>query len=184
MVAVRADIEQIKQTKQEVGSAKGERAATRLAVHFEDEAKRYENAANWWSYAAAISYVIVLATIGTFAVLYIRDLQTSTQINTTVWVSSGIAKLFFAVALWYGMQFIIRNYNVNSHLTAVNRHRAAVASTLEDFMASTPTATGEMLENGTNAMFKHITIGFISKNDGTTNNPVTEIINTVASKVV
>ncbi len=182
--SVRADIEQIKQTKQEVGSAKGERAATRLSAHFENEAARYEKAAGWWYRLVIGGYVVVLAVIGWFAWVYVGDIQTaavSAQINTTVWVSVGIARLVFALALWYGLQFIMRNYNVNSHLAAVNRHRAAVASTLEDFMASNPEATSDMLKNGTEAMFKHITIGFISKNDGTTGNPVNEIFNTVMS---
>lgn len=170
---VRADIEQIRNTKQEVGSAKGERAAVHLALYFKKEADKYENTANRWYRLVCWGYGIILVFIVIFTLLY------ACNVLTLTW-QTGLPKVILAGALWYGLSFIIRNYNVNSHLAAVNRHRAAVAETLDDFLASNPEASGEMLRNATDAMFKHTLIGFVSKNDGpSSNNPMYEIINNV-----
>ena len=94
-----------------------------------------------------------------------------------------ISKLVIVAAFWYGLSFVIKNYNVNSHLASVNRHRATVARTLEDFIAveqqqETPRLS-EILQNATEAMFKNAPIGFISKAEKETGNPVLQIINEI-----
>jgi hypothetical protein len=172
LVKVRADIEQIKNTKQEVGSAKGERAATQLARHFKEEARRYQDEADKYSLYLRVGYGFILLLFVVFTLFYAFGVWTLT-------LQTGIPKLVLAGALWYGLSFIIRNFNINSHLAAVNRHRAAVAETLEDFLATNPTATGEMLRNATEAMFRHTLVGYVSKSDSSSSNPMYEIVNTV-----
>ena len=84
-------------------------------------------------------------------------------------------------ALWYRLSFIVKNYNVNSHLAAVNRHRAAVARTLEDFIVAEQQQENprlsEILQNATEAMFKHAPIGFVSKTEKESSAPVLQIVN-------
>src|SRR3989344_2240165 len=184
--SVRADIEQIRNTKQEVGAAKGERAAVRLAAYFDAEASHYRSVADWWFKGVVGGYVVVLVVLvgfGTIAVLYLNTLFSAANgvWNLGIVWSVGIAKLVVVAALWYGLSFVIKNYNVNSHLAAVNQHRAAVARTLEDFMAAEEqqekTSITATLLNATEAMFKHAPIGFVSKTEKESSQPVLQIVN-------
>lgn len=173
---VREETEKIRTTNKEVGAAKGERAAVRLAAHFDGEAKRYQDAADGWYKLLRGGYIGILLIICAFAAWYLLGEASLT------WQSGG-AKLVLIAALWYGLSFLIRNYNVNSHLAAVNRHRAAVARTLDDFIAveqqQEKPRMEEMLRNATEAMFKHAPIGFISRAEKDNSSPVYEVINNI-----
>ena len=163
------EIKAIKESKRGVGSAHGERGAAQMALHFEKEVKHYsDGAANWLKYGGW-GYVIIIGIIILLAYRYLSIDNPSWQI--------GLAKLVFISALWYGLSFLIKNYNVNSHLMAVNRHRAAVARTLEDFLAVNPERQTDMLKNATEAMFKNAPIGYIRKAEKDSSGSILEIIN-------
>ena len=168
--SVREDVEKIKTTGNEVGAAKGERATLRLAQHFESEAEKYQDNARRWFKGVISGYLFVVCILIIFVVLYLTK-------TVSFSIEAGVAKLVLAAALWYGLSFIVKNYNVNSHLAAVNRHRAAIARTLEDFLASNPQQKAAMLRNATEAMFKNAPIGFISKAEKENTNPVLQIVN-------
>lgn len=173
---VREETEKIRLSNREVGAAKGERAAVQMAAHFDAEVSRYQSAANGWYTLLQMGYLLILAIILGFGFWYWLGYASLT------WQSAA-AKLVFVAALWYGLAFIIRNYNINSHLAAVNRHRAAVARTLEDFIVveqqQSKPRLSDMLKNSTEAMFKNIPIGFISKSEKDTSSPIYEVINNI-----
>lgn len=83
----------------------------------------------------------------------------------------------------YYAAFAIRNYNINSNLAAVNRHRAAVARTLEDFIAheqqKEKPRLSEMMQEAAQAMFKQAPIGFISKAEKDTSSPIYKVVGDV-----
>lgn len=183
---VREETEKIRTTGKEVGVAKGERATVRLAAYFDSEMAHYQKAANWWFRGVVGGYIavlVVLVIFGTVAVLYLNNLFSTAngQWNLGIVWSVGVAKLIIIAAFWYGLSFIIKNYNVNSHLAAVNRHRAAVARTLEDFMAveqqQEKPRLAEILQNATDAMFKLAPIGFVSKTEKENGQPILQIVN-------
>jgi hypothetical protein len=169
--ALLEELKKLKEEKERLQSTKGEVAAKKLAIHFKSEAEKYQSAARKWFFFIVIGYLGII-----WAVICHTRFDNWAGISWQSAVSKGV---FFA-ALWYGLSFLIRNYNINSHLAAVNRHRTAVANTLEDFLASGPSATGEMLQNGTQAMFKNVSIGFVGKAEKDSGNPILEIVNKVA----
>jgi len=196
IVQVRTDLEsELKRIKEEtqsirmadkaVGSAKGERAAVRMAVYFIDETSRYEALAKYWLRAVIGGYAIVIGIliwIGIMTTRYINQIITSpTSAGISILWSAVAVKLAVFAALWYGLSFIIKNYNVNSQLAAVNHHRAAVARTLEDFIAveeqQKNPRLSEVLKNATDAMFKHTSIGFVSKTEKESSGPVLQVVN-------
>lgn len=177
---VREETEKIRITGKDVGSAKGERAAVRLASHFDEETTKYQTSADWWFRGVVISYlllVVIIAALGIVSIWYLKN----NGWNRELVLSIVVTKLVIIAALWYGLSFIIKNYNVNSHLAAVNRHRAAVARTLEDFLAveqqQEKPRLSEVLQNAAEAMFKNAPIGFISKAEKESGNPVLQIVN-------
>lgn len=214
---IKSETEKIRVNSKEVGEAKGERAAVRMAQYFEDEATRYGTRAFSWLVVVVIGYLLVVGVLvwtGYETYSTVNDLTSQNQIiqsnqdllskavsattsevvmaaleqievkdspdATYLWTAL-ISKLVILAALWYGLSFIIKNYNVNSHLFSVNRHRAAVAKTLDDFIAyeqqqEKPNTTG-VLQNATDAMFKHISIGYVSKIEKDNSNPVLQIVN-------
>lgn len=188
---IREETQKIRTTNKEVGSAKGERAAVRLAAHFDKEVEKYQDGAKYWFWAVVVGYglvVGVLIWLGIIAMSSIKQLtltiptnDVSVTLNPSVIWSAIVSKLVILAALWYGLSFVIKNYNVNSHLSAVNRHRAAVARTLEDFIAieqqQEKPRLSEMLQNATDAMFKNAPIGYVSKTEKETSNPVLQIVN-------
>ncbi|MFA6106274.1 MAG: hypothetical protein WC745_01230 [Patescibacteria group bacterium] len=196
VVQIRADLEnelkiikeetqKIRTADKKVVSAKGERAAVRMAVHFDGEVDRYEGLSRRWFIGVIIGYLFVLGVLiwlGVVTTTFVSKIVTMPEIfnKNAIW-NALISKLVILAALWYGLSFIVKNYNVNSQLAAVNRHRAAVAKTLEDFVAveqkQDKPRLSEILQNATDAMFKHVLIGFVSKTEKENSNPVLQIVN-------
>jgi hypothetical protein len=168
----------LEEREKEVEATSGKLGAKILGLHFGTEFEQYQKKANIWFRTAVVAYFLLLIFV--IAVTTFYSLGKMGGWENVTW-QAGAAKLVLFAALWYGVSFIVRNYNVNSHLAAVNRHRAAVASTLEDFLASNPHATGEMLQNGTEAMFKQAAIGFITKAEKDSGNPLLEIVNKIVN---
>jgi hypothetical protein len=196
--SIKEETQKIRTTDKNVGSAKGERGAARMAAHFDSEVARYEKIKKRWFYGVVGGYVtilIVLAWLGAESYASISQAIKTSQsidISNTVGIAAiknlsnsiwglVVTKLVILAALWYGLSFIIKNYNVNSQLVAVNRHRAAVARTLEDFIAVEQQQANphisETLRSATDAMFKHAPIGFVSKTEKEANNPILQVVN-------
>lgn len=180
---IKEETQKIRTTDKKVGSARGERAAVRMAIHFDSEVGRYENLAKRWFWGVIMGYLVVvgiLIWIGIVSAYNVNQII-ALGINTSAIWSAVVSKLVILAALWFGLSFIIKNYNVNSHLVAVNRHRAAVARTLEDFIAleqqQEKPRLSEILQNSTDAMFKHTPIGFVSKTEKESGSPVLQIVN-------
>ena len=164
---------ELDEKKKQVESGHGELAAVRLAKYFQEEANKYTNQSeNWLKIRSRFYWVIIFIILVLIVVYFIIGWD-------KISLQLGIAKIIFLSALWYGLSFATRNYNINSHLAAVNKHRAAVARTLEDFLESNPEKTSEMLKNSTTAMFKHIPVGFVTKAVKDSGNPLLEIVNKI-----
>jgi len=169
---------ELNKREQQLESTSGKIGAKALGIHFGKETSQYQEGADkWFKWAAAAYGVLILCVLGT--VIYYTFGKEDGWTALT-W-QEGAGKLALFAVLWYALSFIVRNYNVNSHLAAVNRHRAAVARTLEDFLTANPPQTGEMLQNGTDAMFKHAAIGFITKAEKDSGNPLLEIVNRIVN---
>lgn len=164
---------ELEEKKKQVESMHGELAAVRLAKHFQEEVDKYaQQSKDWIKIRSKFYWGIVIIIIGLAAIyFYVGWDKISLQL--------GVAKIIFLSVLWYGLSFATRNYNINSHLAAVNRHRAAVARTLEDFFESNPEKKSEMLKNATEAMFKHVPVGFVTKAEKDSGNPLFEIVNKI-----
>ncbi len=175
---LQAKLEELTSREQQLENKSGEFGAKALGIHFGTETDNYSDVANKWFVASIVAYLFLVFIVIGIGIYY--SFFHGGGWETLTW-QEGTAKLFLFAALWYGLTFITRNYNVNSHLAAVNRHRAAVAKTLEDFLASSPSATGEMLKNGTEAMFRHVAIGFITKAEKDSGNPLLEVVNKVVN---
>ena len=93
----------------------------------------------------------------------------------------GIMKLALISLLYYGMHFASRNYNVVSNLEAVNRHRKNVAQTLEDFLATNPEeeTRSQMIKQGTEAMFKHLPVGYLRRDNKEDSGEVTKFFTSI-----
>lgn len=163
----------IEEKKKQVETGHAELGAIKLAKHFENEAERYQTIADKWLKKRSIFYWAIIGILIIFALIYFElgwDKVTP---------QLGIAKIIFLSALWYGLSFTTRNFNIFSHLAAVNRHRLAVARTLEDFLESDPTRQAEILKYASEAMFKNAAIGFVSKTEKESSSPLYEIINNI-----
>lgn len=172
------DLSEFTERKKQLENTAEEVGAKALAIYFRNETKGYQDKADEWFKISLYIYVLFIVLVFSIAVYY-------SLIKDGGWTSltwqEGVGKLAIFALLWYSLSFVVKNYNVNSHLAAINRHRAAVAGTLEDFLISGASATGEMLQNGTEAMFKHSPVGFITKAEKENSNPLLEIVNKIIS---
>lgn len=185
--SVKSDIEKIRTTGKELGTAKGTRAIVDTGQHFDKEVVRYQNLAKIWLTLAVIGYIVIVCILALEIFPQIEELidlfnNPEASYISSIWVIV-VSKLVILATLWYGLSFIIKNYNVNSHLASINRHRATVAKTLEDYISveqqQENPRLSEMLKSATEVMFKNAPIGFISKTEKETGNPVLQIINDV-----
>lgn len=183
----KTEAEKIRSGIKDEGVAKGDRASLLLAVYFDDEVNRYTTSANRWLSVVMVGYGIVLFFLYYLGTLTEGYIEAIIEVEKTIPIKDVwfliISKIVILAALWFGLSFLIKNFNVNSHLAAVNRHRAAVARTLADFIVAEQSQEAprlsEMLQSATNAMFKNSPIGFVSKTEKEASNPVLQIVNDV-----
>ena len=168
---IKEETQKIRTTSKDVGSEKGRRAAVKMAAHFSAEVERYEGLSKKWLIGVVIGYAVIVGILiwmGTIAATYIKEFAVLSENTDTSFIWGAVlSKLVILAALWYGLSFLIKNYNVNSHLASVNRHRTAVASTMEDFVAAEQQQEkpqiSEVLQNASDAMFRNVAIGYVSK---------------------
>lgn len=177
------ELESLQKQKGDVEAAHGEVATKYLAVQFDKQAKEYETAAGKWLSLRNKLYWLLIGIIGAnfvaYLLLFILDKVWNVGLppREIFTIEYGVVKLALLAVLSYGVGFASKNYNVSSHLSAVNKHRRNVAQTLDDFLATKPDRKSEMLRQGTEAMFKHASIGYIRREEQKDNGPIYEIIN-------
>lgn len=180
---LKSELESLQKQKREVEAAHGEVATTYLAVQFSKQAVAYESAAEKWLARRNKLYrwLIAIISINFFFYFFLFFLEKTlgglppSEIFT---IEYGVVKLALLAVLSYGVGFTSKNYNVNSHLAAVNKHRSNVAQTLDDFFATNPERKSHMLQEGTRAMFRHVPIGYIRREEQRDNGPFDAIIRT------
>lgn len=163
----------IDEEKKKVESGQGQLGAKRLAKYFETEYEDYEKKSKSWLKMRDVFYWVIFILLLLMIIwhFYFGWERLSWQ--------EGAAKLVIVSVLWYAVAFATRNYYIYSNLTAVNRHRAAVARTLEDFLGTGSERQNEMLKNATESMFKSAPIGFVAKTEKENSSPIFEIINKI-----
>lgn len=180
---LKQELEALRKQKGEVETAHGEVAAKMLAVQFDRQAKEDETAASKWLLLRNVLYWTLIGIIGAnfIAYLLLFILNKTGKVGLApldiFTIEYGVVKLALLAVLSYGVGFASKNYNVNSHLAAANKHRRNVAQTLEDFLATNPDRKAEMLHQGTAAMFKHVAIGYIKREEQKDAGPIYEIVN-------
>lgn len=174
----------LKETKK-IEEAKVQRASVRFGKHFESQAGENGGESEKWLRWRGIFFWALVIIIG-LNVLGYFGLFIGNSVNPNVikpreffTLEYGIAKLALLSILSYGVSFSSRNYNVNSNLSALNKHRKNVAETLNDFLESNPEKEdrSKIVENATDAMFKHQPIGYLPKIESKDDGPLGNILN-------
>jgi hypothetical protein len=162
----------INQEKRDIEAGKEEVGTRLMAKHFKDEADEFSGKSGKWLKIRSWFYWGIVIMLVVFAAWHWYS-----GWENMSW-QEGAAKLAILSVLWYGVAFANRNYYVYSNLVAVNRHRAAVARTLEDYLEGGASRRAEMLKSATESMFKSAPIGFITKAEKESS-PLLEIINKI-----
>ena len=184
---LKKEIETLEKQKEKIETEHGEIASKILANYFDKEAEEYYNHSKRWLSIWSKHYkwllLIIIVNIALYFVLFffgdkleIVNLKT-TEVFTIPYLLVKVALISF---LSYGLRFSSKNYSVSSNLLAQNNHRKNVAQTLEDYLGADPDPEirSEVVKEGVKAMFKHLPIGYIGKNEvKDSGNPVHEIIN-------
>jgi hypothetical protein len=182
---LRHELETLQKNKQEVESKRGEVAAVRFGKHFEAQAKENANEAKKWLRWRDIFFIVLLILIianvlGYFVLFIISKIRPDGIKPTDFFtIEYGLAKLALLSILSYGISFSSRNFNVNSNLLTLNKHRKNVAETLNDFLESKPDPAdrSKIVESATGAMFKHEPIGYLPKIETKDDGPVASFWN-------
>lgn len=177
--------QKIKSETKQIESAKGERAAVRFGKHFEDQAREYQGETKKWLGLRNIFFwilflIIVLNVIGYFVLFILHKInQNNIKPEDFFTIQYGVAKLALLSILSYAIAFSSRNFNVNSNLSSLNRHRKNVAETLNDFLETNPEQQdrSKIVESATEAMFKHQPIGYLPKIESKDDGPIPSVIN-------
>ncbi len=170
-------LEELRSGKKLVEEGNAELAAAKLAHHFQEESIHYLDGKKLWWMASATAYVInfllVLDLTGEYVDFRFINLNLESGLPI-------LTKFLLLGVAWYSLMFFVKNYNVNAHLEAANRHRTAVANTLQDVLAGPGSEEQkiETLKQGVETMFKPTAIGFVRKSEKDSGNPLFEIINT------
>lgn len=185
---LKSDLEELTEEKKKIATTSGEVAATRFGKYFENQAKENsEKAKKWLDLRSLFFNCLLLIIIGNF-ILYLFLFFT----NKLNWwpclapeeiftLQYGLVKLALLSLLSYGLAFASRNYNINSNIVEANKHRKNIADTLNSFLETKPEPDerSKIISQGTNAMFRHLPIGYISKSEQKDNGPIYEVINKI-----
>lgn len=184
-------IKELEKKEAEVESKHGEVASVLLAKHFENQsAVHNENAGDWLTrrnkFFKWIIIILVVNFILYFLIFFANKFgKIKLETKNIFTIEYGIIKLALLSILSYGLAFCSKNYRIESNLKSVNTHRKNVAQTLDDFLATNPGADtkSQMIKQGTEAMFKHLPLGYISNEDSRDVGPVNEIIYKITDSV-
>jgi len=184
-----SELGKLRQQQTAKASVKGEIAAETFGKHFEASADEYKYAAEnrwyklgYWSFAAL--FVIVALNFLAYLIIFFGEKsgRWTMQPSDVFTLEYGLVKLALLLLLSYIIGFSSRQYSINSHLSASNRHRKNVAETMKDFYESDldESAKRLIIDRSTEAMFKNLPIGHISKSEHRDNDgPVHQVINQI-----
>ncbi|OGC11287.1 hypothetical protein A3K48_02045 [candidate division WOR-1 bacterium RIFOXYA12_FULL_52_29] len=179
------ELENLKQKKAEIETTHGEIASVTLAKYFEKQANEDRASMEKWLGNRDKTFWFLIGLIAFNFIVYFGILMMK-SIGIIVFgpesfftLEYGLAKLALLSVVSYGLGFASKNYNVYANMYAINTHRRNVAQTLQDYIATNPEpeAKSEMIKEGTEAMFKHMPIGYIGRLEGKDTNAVYEVIN-------
>jgi len=174
--------------KKEVEDSYGEVASKQLANHFAKQANDYDKSSIIWLTKRDKIFKWIIGIVVFNFLLYIflfifGDIlgKISVTVSDFFTIPYGAAKILLISFLSINLSFRSKNYNIESNLLAINKHRKNVAQTLEDFLSTNPEKDirSQMLKQGTEAMFKYESAGFITKKDSPDSGGVYEIINNI-----
>ncbi len=187
---LKKELNSIRKETKEVAGASGERAAVTLGKHFESQAGEYSSKANNWLTQRSTFFKWLLIIIGVNFILYLflfitNKLGVRPNIAPSEFFTPqyGVVKLALLALLSYAIGFAGKNYNINSNLEAVNKHRKNVAETLSDFLKTKPEANdrSQLVKSAAEAMFRNSPSGYGSKQESKDDGPIHEIVNNIIS---
>ncbi len=147
-------------------------ASNYLAKNFESQAERHEKEAANALLARRVYFgILITLAVGNLGYFLFGD----RSIFTTEY---GLIKFALVTLLAYGMALANKKYRIELNLAAQNWHRRNVAQTLLDYLRSEPdrTVQSEMLRRAAEAMFRHLNVGFISREDTSDKSPTHEFL--------
>ncbi|MEK7569968.1 MAG: hypothetical protein AAB515_00795 [Patescibacteria group bacterium] len=170
---LKQQLEELGSQKQLIETGKGEVATKQLAHHFAKQANDYTESATRWLKFRNYFYWAFFIIVGANVYVY---LFSDRGIFT---LQYGLVKLALLSAIGYAIAFSAKNYNIQSNLEAISRHRKNVAQTIEDFLGTNPApeVRDAMLKHATEALFRHFPTGYITKSESRDGGPLYEIVN-------
>lgn len=186
---LKEQLEVLSQKKKDIADKKGEVAAETFGKHFEIATKSYkEKADKKWYILGRNSFIILLVIVIInfllYLYLFIGNKANWFEMKPTEFftIEYGLVKLALLILLSYVVGFSSRQYSINSHLAASNKHRKNIAETMKDFYESDMDATAKsfIINKGTETMFENLPIGHISKSENKDNDgPIHQIFNQI-----
>jgi hypothetical protein len=178
----------IQEENKKLSTQKGERAAIKFGKHFESQYIENEGEAKDWLEKREIWFKWLMYIITANLILYVFLFIT----NKLAWwphlapkefftLEYGLVKLALLSLLSYAISFTSRNYNVNSNLVVLNKHRKNVAETLNDFLDTEleKEDRSKIVEQATASMFDHKPIGYLPKIESKDDGPLASIVNNI-----
>lgn len=187
---LRKELDSIRKETKEVAEASGERAAVTFGKHFESQAGEYSTKAVNWLTQRSTFFKWLLVIIGVNFIFYLflfitNKLGVKPNIAPGEFFTPeyGVVKLTLLALLSYAIGFAGKNYNINSNLEAVNKHRKNVAETLSDFLKTKPEADdrSQLVKSAAEAMFRNSPSGYGSKRESKDDGPIHEVVNNIIS---
>ena len=186
---LKEQLEVLSQKKKDIADKKGEVAAETFGKHFEIAAKNYEEKADkkWYILGRnsfIVLFIVVVVNFLLYLYLFIGNKVNWFEMKPTDFftIEYGLVKLALLILLSYVVGFSSRQYSINSHLAASNKHRKNIAETMKDFYESDMDATAKsfIINKGTEEMFENLPIGHISKSENRDNDgPIHQIFNQI-----
>jgi len=188
---LKTKIDELKSKESTVETGHGKLASTILAKHFDKQCIEHDLNSKTWlktrnNFFKLIVGLLVVNFIMYFIIFFANKLGYIPLATKDVFtIEYGIIKLALLSVLSYGLAFCSKNYRIESNLKSVNTHRKNVAQTLDDFLATNPEAEtkSQLIKQGTEAIFKHLPLGYIADEDSHDTGPVNEIIYKITDTV-
>lgn len=173
VVEIQGALEQVRRAAAEAGVAQH-------AIHFRNEAARYEKEARTWLIAGGLFAIVTVA----FAVYGLgSDLaKLGDSVSTARIVQVIASRVVVLSVLTFGLAWAARNYSASRHNLVVNRHRQNALSTFETFAkaASDAQTKDAVLIQATQSIFCSQPSGFVKADAEVGGSQIVEVVRNMA----
>jgi hypothetical protein len=154
-------------------------STSNYAKIFKDESDKYQNASRWWILSGIFIFILFLASVFVFNVFDKLPTENIIDGSAVYQISNIILKVTIIALIVFFVSFSVRQFSINSHLSAINKHRHNAFNSYKLFVETISpddsTNRHNLMLQLAKAIYEQTNTGYISDKGNNVNGSIIEI---------